>query len=214
MTPFVNVLWPTGLSVKNVTASAETTATDTHTVTLGAYSAGDLIIVLSRTAATDEQTPPSGWTQIIARDDGGDTRGWYRVMDGSEGSTVTYTAENARRSASIAYVIEGAATGEASFVVGSITGSLDPPSVTPGWTADTLWITMAGLRQTDNTLTMPSGYGNQVDSETGANQDSSAHCRIASAYRFNEAASEDPATWGSSGTVANPHAATIAVRPA
>jgi hypothetical protein len=188
-----------------------------HVVTLpSSIAAGNrLLIGIRISGASTTVTTPSGWVLTASRESSSSaasSRVFSRVADGAEGASVTITTSDTRRSASIAARITGATDIEGAFVAAD---SLDPPSVSPSWgSAMTLWFTFAGTKRTDNTLTAPSGYGNQVDAESAANNTSAAHARAAMAYRTNEASSENPNTWGSTGTLDLPHSATIAVRPA
>lgn len=73
-------------------------------------------------------------------------------------------------------------------------------------------MTVATTRRTDNTLTPPENWHPGASGESADNSSSTSEQRVAvSHYTSNEDAS-DPAAWGSSGTAANPHAATIALK--
>ena len=214
MTPFVNVLWAgTGITLEATSVGAETTGVTSHSLALPAgHQAGDVVYFAFAHAMTSSTiTGPEGWT-VTQHDNR-----WasvHRKLDGSEGASITVTTSVDYRSVYTGYRFSGA-HGDVEIAAPGATYSLQPPSLTPAWgEAENAWITWAYSRRTDNTLTMPSGYGSQLNAETGAEQSSSWHCRIASAHRILTADEETPGAWGSTGTTDGVYSATVAIRPA
>ena len=173
---------------------------------------GDLLVIFVRSVAGagHNLTTPSGWTQLFHV--GGGTAAvfaaYYKVASGSEGSTVTVTADqNIINSAHNSYritVYNG--TPEAATATGSST-TPDPPSLSPSWGADdTKWIAATGCGNATADLGAPTNYGGLLEA-----LDSVFEC--GSANRDLNAASEDPGTF-SNATNTSWVAATVAIRGA
>ena len=191
-------------------------ATTTYDVTLSpSRQAGQVAIIILRVSSADDVTTPAGWT-LLASD--GASHAFGRLLDGSEGGTVTITNLTlARRASWIVYGVADAATGEASFMAANAVTGLDPAALAPsGWPSDKnhLWITFASERRTDNTFTAPTGYGSQARSATAVNDTSTAHCVIEAAHRSLATGSENPSAWGFTGTASLPRSGVIGLRAA
>jgi hypothetical protein len=224
VSPFVHVAF-TGAApppepefpvIASTITGATTTANANHTINFPSGSTtGDLVIVVFRIPADDGESVPAGWTQAASRTSGGYTRVFWRILEGGDGSSVTYTSgtSTARRAAWVAYRITGAhATAP---VEANVAGGLNPSNLAPTWGDNLkhLWITYTATRRADNSFTMPSPYGTQLDAETSASDASTVHCRVSSAHRTNEASSENADAWTNTGTLDNNASGTIAVRP-
>lgn len=110
----------------------------THVITLPTYAVGDLVI-LFYASRQDDSSLPAGWTVMS-----NSAYNWhvalYKVMDGSEGASVTITTASASNASVIKYVIENY-VGVPEWAA-SATGN--PPELTVSWgIKDTLWIAAA-----------------------------------------------------------------------
>lgn len=137
-------------TVVSINTSQETSVTTQHTVDLPLNLAvGDLVLVLF--AARDKAhtvTWPAGWNELVldyssdVRTSGGVI---YRVIDGSEGSSITVTTNSTQWSASIAaHIVDYQGVPEiqaASWSSG--THQPNPPNLNVSWDNPTLWL--AGL---------------------------------------------------------------------
>ncbi len=117
-----------------------------HAVTLpSGITSGNLLLIFFRTGDTGVTHTLSGWTELATRDSNGRTTIFYKVADGTEGSTATITTGAARRSVANSYRITGySGTPEAAFVASDTN---NPPSLSPSWgSAKNLWISMVSTR--------------------------------------------------------------------
>ncbi|MCW5920772.1 MAG: Ig-like domain-containing protein [Saprospiraceae bacterium] len=202
------------------TASSSKNATGgtTHTVSLPAgIQSGDLLLIFWSDAndSGTEPTTPSGWTQLYTSTNSNSIRRtWYKVADGTEGTTINITA-GAERSAHNSYRI-AAGTYQGVPVAGTVaTGNSnapDPPSLTSGFGAtNTLWIASLHMHNDDGGgITNPTSYGSQETANTGGA--GASHARMVTARRELNAASENPGTFGSVSATVQWAANTIAIQ--
>lgn len=187
-------------SVASTATSAKTVDTGTtHTVSLpSGIEAGDLLLIFWADANTSGTQPatPAGWTALYSGQWGSSNvyyRAWYRIADGSEGSTVNVTG-GAERSAHTAYRI---ASGSFQGVpvaspgnTGTTNSNPDPDNLTSGFgNVPTLWIAAAHITGTI-WVTPPASYGNILEGTTGST--GVAHAYMATAERMLTAASQNP----------------------
>ena len=171
--------------------------------------AGQLLLLLLRSAAADTHSTPSGWTQLILNNSADASLDvfslWYKVAAGNEGATVTVTATTSLKFGALAWRITNAelpgiiAPQVSTVAVGTST-TPDPPSITPsGGAKDYLfmWIGCWEGEQTSPPASNPTNYaGNKIgcDSGTGGTVDTNVRC--ASATRnLNTASAEDAGSW-------------------
>jgi hypothetical protein len=187
--------------------SQESTATDTHTVSLpGSISSGDLLLVFMAVDAGSAPFTsfPAGWTEIK---DASETQDFvtlavaYRVADGEEGASISVTTTPSAQSAHASYRITGHDSANAPEISTGASGdsnTADPDSLTPGGgSKDYLWIAICAVDGSGSTgpwavTAAPSGYGNLVSSESGGATDGAT---IGLARLENTASSEDPGTF-------------------
>lgn len=215
-----------GQGAANFPIYLSNTATDlggadatTHLVNMPAtVIVSDLLISLIAVDGNPTITTPSGWTLLSQNNSSTAQKGavYYKVADGSEGGTtvdfVTSAAE--RMMAQVVRVQAGTYSGspEAASVQTTLTmTSLDPPSLTTSWGAEsTLWIAMVAI---DGTRTV-SGYplpNNQV--RTASASTGTAYVTLASCSDNVNSASLDPSAFTI--TVGSTFAGfTIGIRPA
>jgi hypothetical protein len=191
------------------TATSTQASGTSHTVTLPTgIAAGHLLVAIFGLRLATTVTWPAGWTPIstanlyyVA----------YRVADGGEGASITVTTSAARTSAHHVYRITGQHSA-APEIASADSATVNPPSLTPSWGADdTLWLA-SGLILPDDVDTdftaAPASFTNLLDVV-----DASFVVHLGSARRAVNAASLDPAAFGTVGTFAVAKAATIAIRP-
>lgn len=179
---------------------------------------GDLLIAHVGIRNTGTWTAPTGWVSLASQLGGGSvgqTDVWYKVADGSEGSTATWTAGVATTAAwQVRRIISwhGTTPPEAAKTNGDSTTAPNPPSLTPSWGAeDTIWLALAGSAA--NTMNFTAAPTNYVDLTSTVASSGGGASNAGSAIRQNNTATEDPGVfttsqnrWWS--------AITVAVRPA
>ncbi len=188
--------WVTPTAAFTANASSQNNAAETsHVIALPTgISAGDLLIIFWADQNTASNLTFPGWTQIYERS-AGDRRhsAYYRIADGSEGASATFTTDNGERSAHNAYRIPAgtfAGIPVAGTPVEANSNSPNPPSLTSGFgNTNTLWIAASHSAGEDMDA-YPANYNFQVFSNTGGM--GSAHATMATASLELVAASEDP----------------------
>lgn len=193
------------------TYQSNSTSTNPHPVTLpSGIASGDLLIMILRCGSTATATTPTGWTLLSSRSSSGVSYIWYKVASGSEGSTVNVTTSTGIRCAAITYRISGAAeTPEASFASTNVN---NPPSLSASWgDRDNLFLAVLTNRRSDSTVTAaPTDYSNLLTISQASNT-GTTRSRVSSASRLLSSASDDPGAFSTSGTIDNPHSATIVI---
>lgn len=211
--------------VAAVNASVQATDTTSHVVSLPAsISAGDLLICFlggdgSGSWALDV---PAGWSTGYAdENNSGGCNGSVRwkIADGAEGASVTFTSSTSEQSAHRSLRITGAhATTPFTATGGGVAGSQgtsatpDPPSHTPSYgAADSLWIAFYAIDDARLATAYPTSYTD--NQHTSRSNTGTGACGIGLATRNLNATSDDPAAF----TVDVSDvwlAATIAIQPA
>ena len=145
--------------VTQTTSSAVSTATPSVSLPASIVS-GNLLLIFVQSDGNVTWTTPSGWTTILGT--ASRVAGYYRVANGSEGSSVTVTQSGANPSAHASVQVNCYAA--SSFIEAGtlVTSSVDPPSITPSWApTNTLIVTMASqYSATADFSAGPSGYSN------------------------------------------------------
>jgi hypothetical protein len=77
-------------------------------VNIGSPGAGQLVVICIRLTAATTITTPGGWTLIATTQENDRTGVYYRLCDGSEGATVSFTFGVATRFAAVALRFSGA----------------------------------------------------------------------------------------------------------
>jgi hypothetical protein len=173
---------------------------------------GDLILIVAgaESGATRSLLTPTDFTSVVSNTVAqSNMRASYlfsKVATGSEGSAVTVNMSGGTGNFGIVIIVlRNASTVSAAAIVGGISTSPNPPSLTPSFgTAHAIWF--ACLAATSATLTSyPSTY---TDNRSYLN---TGNPNVAIASRFQIAASDDPAAYvrGSSNGW---HAMTFAVK--
>lgn len=200
--------------VRDTITGASATETNPHVLVFPTYEAGDVVAFFFRSQSSTTLTTPTGWTLIVGRSQTGDSRVLVRTMDGGEGASVDYVTSTARRAAWVGVSLGTVDTAASPYAIGEHAAGVDPPSESISWgaTPETLVFAFANTRRTDNALTLPSGYDALLTSVTADADASTNHVRASVARRTINATSEDPPTFGLTGTTDNPHALTVAFR--
>lgn len=188
--------------------------------------AGETLVVLLAGGGTNalQFNTLAGWTELVDENVAFGLHVWYRIADGSEGATVTFTSTGSgSRGAAIAYRISDGHPTQAPQISAVATGSgtaPDPAALSPtGGAKDYLWITFFAQGSTeeanDDTWlnNAATNYSNplQVTSGTGG---VNVGAILGASSRTANAATED-ASWpsGSVDTSAAWRAFTLAVHP-
>lgn len=194
------------IAATNTTNGTTATASAAVNLPTGIVS-GNLLLVLHRSAVGTDTHAVSGggWTALFNdASDASDDRIslWYRQADGTEGATITITQTNSKF-ASLAWRITGhenpatQAPEFATLVTGTSTAP-NPGNLTPtGGAKDYLWLWIGGWEgeQTSPPAGTPASYANAIGANSGTAGVVATNCRVASADRALNAASEDPGSW-------------------
>lgn len=174
--------------VSTNTSNVDTSSTSRPIDLPTSYSAGDLLLLFVSTQlnATGTISTPSGWTSGFQTQNGATQQAmalFYKVADGTEGSTVTFTISSASRLIGNAYALQaGTYTGVPACSSAGDSGastSADPPSLTPGAGSQKyLWFAAVALGPNDTPTGLPTGFGNQITALlSGANRPTLSSCR-------------------------------------
>lgn len=211
-------------TVQSITGTGFASASTTHLCNYPAtVDAGDLLIILFSVYGVDSPsfTTPPGYTQLYVSSAADFVRAgaWAKSASGSEdGGTEDVATSLAKAGAGQIYRITGWSGTIGDIAVGTTAESAsttpDPPNVSPGSTAD--WLYIAAIHTGDDDIAIngwAANYssGDGADTACGAGADASG--RIASYWRQTTAtSSENPATFSlvSSETW---HCNTIAIKP-
>ena len=135
-----------------------------------------MIVGVWRDGALPVSLTTSGWTEVVlVNNDSNNTtsaRFWYREVDGTEGSTVSFTFDSAREATFNAFEVSGwddatAPTGAGFDYNTTKTASPNPPSHSWAWSTDTLVIAGFAFRSTDTVTANPTGYTLFADTDNG-----------------------------------------------
>lgn len=198
-------------------ARSTTAAGTTHTATLPGYAAGYGVLILIATSAVETLTFPDGWQVVFNRSTTALTTNLnvaaiWRVMDGTEGSTVDITsaANETLTFQAFSFTQFDPYTGP-DFAVDITTGANDdPPSLTHDWPSQkAIWLAVdfgpdnthtvtnaTALYRTWGMFGYPSGSANQY---------------VLVGLRQVEAATENPGVF-TGGNITSSATATIAIR--
>ena len=188
------------------------TAVTTAPITMPAnIITGDLLIMVVKLGATNTATTPTGWTLLSSRSSTGDSYIYYKISNGSEGSTVNLTPSASSHVSAITYRISNyEGTPEAAFASTNVN---DPPSLTTSWSSTkNLFIAACTTRQSNNAFTAaPTNYSN-LKTIGDPSSGTTTHVRLATATREVNSDTENPGAFTTTGTLDNPQSATIAIK--
>ncbi len=144
-----------------------------YSVTLPSpINAGNTIVVVLEIAnAAIAITPPAGWTEILDASPGAATRlGVYtKTADGTEdGTSISFTNGSTGECKYQAYALDST-TGSVETATGYTSwGANDPPSITPSWSGDTLYLASIFGNSGGNPSAAPSGYSGYSEHENAS----------------------------------------------
>lgn len=198
--------------VASVTTGGSVASATNHTVTLPTFSAGDLLILFDAHdgGGATSNVSTAGWTEPLSPQRAGVS---YRVMDGTEGSTVTLNLSASFAASWIIYrILAGtfdSATAPAFSTFGTgATTTPDPSAVTPAWGADNnLILTSVGTNNAETFSAWPLQNGQAFAAGTGGGNDTA----LAACYDTTTAGTFNPSAFTKSGT-GNSQSITVAVR--
>jgi hypothetical protein len=199
--------YPTIETVSTYTSGGSSVTNPAVTLPAGIKS-GELLILIAKPGSTNTITKPDGWNETI-RNDNGLTYIFYKVADGSEGGTQTLTTVS--HLTAIGYRISGYnGNPEITFATTNVN---NPPSATASWgSSKNLFISVLSSRTSNDTVTAaPTNYTDLITIANDSNA-STTHTLLASASREYTSASDNPDAFTVSGTLDNPHSATIIIR--
>ena len=189
--------------------SSTQTAGTSHIVNLPNGAVGNLfLLVMGKGTTSATINALTGWTELV--DEAAASSGFaaWKLCDGTEGATTTFTSSAATKSATIVYEINGQSTlaPQISAVASASTNAPNPNTCTPsGGAKDYLWITWFVMGQAaeeadDDTWVnnAATNYSNLVQ-KTSAVAGTNIGAAVASCDRTNNAASED-ASWPAAST--------------
>lgn len=213
----------TAPTVQSTAEDATTTAGTSHVVTKpSGTTSGDLWLIVGATQVAATFDALAGWNELV--DDSTSnvgTKALYRVCDGSEGSTVTFTSAASVKYAGVGYRITGFSAVQAPQVstqTAATSTTPNPGTVTPtGGTKDYLFIAFFGQigeEADDDTWVTgtPANYGNLSQKTSGTAGATTTNCQVGAAYRTASVSSEDPGTFTTAQSLAW-RAYTVAVHP-
>ena len=219
MTPFVNVLWASGVQMLGTSSGGYDTDTTSHDVTLPTGTeVGDVNVVVFRigndTVSSSPQvafTIPTGWTVVASH--AGLTRVIARKRESGDPTSITIGTDAGRRSAFTVHRWGGAHGDVEASSFATAPGS---STVTPAWgSAENGYMAAISGRWTSQTFVEPTGYGSQVHAMSdGGGSSDAVQCHVAVAHRILESSSEQPGDWTITGTASQEYTVVLAVRPA
>ena len=158
----------------------------TYSINIPAGSTGDMLLigVSANTSSTSPISMPVGWTERVNEVTGTAITGavFYRITDGTEGSTVDVTLNAVNQSVSFMYRISGFSdVPEATFLANTSNTSSPITTITPSYgTSDYLFIAFDFIdTYTANVTAFPTGYTDTGSVESGTG----SACEIAYAQK-------------------------------
>lgn len=155
---YPNIVSSTGMSSAGKTG--------TSSVTLPTVYNGNLLVIILLVKHHGVITPPAGWTEKLDTSPGSGTRvGVYsKVSDGTEGGTSVSFSNGAGECKYQVYALSKT-TGDIETATNyTYFGTGDPPSISPTWTTDTLYLA-AIISSNGNPSAAPSGYSGYSEHE-------------------------------------------------
>ncbi|MDP2729141.1 MAG: hypothetical protein Q8O55_01505 [Dehalococcoidales bacterium] len=182
--------------------AAETTSPISYPATVSPKA---LLVCIARATVAGAIGWPAGWNELVdfnadASDDV-TAIAWKEAVGNEDGTTFNVT-HGSGKMAAIVYSITGAATTGrppqlSTFNIGTSTLP-DPQDLTPtGGAKDYLWLWLGGWEgeQTSPPASNPLNYTTPLGANTGKGGVVATNCRVASAQRNLNAASENPGSW-------------------
>lgn len=182
--------------------------TTSHAVSLGpAPSSGTLLVLqfAGRPGSTGALSAPMGWTQFNQSAQGTNQQvtWWWRIADGSEGTTVTITSGSSTNvcTAHVYQVAAGVfdpASAPEITTAAALNQIPDPPSISPSWGSDDVLLVATYASRSDatpSTYPLPSG-NTYTPGGFGGTGGSGNRADIASCWQAQTGSSFNPAAFG------------------
>ncbi len=190
--------------------------------TVGAV-ANDLLFMFIFNDGGDDQSDPTNWTRLDSND-GSSVEGgaYYLIATGSETGDII-TDEGSFGVNNEEYAIHlikipaaewhGTTVPEIATQAGGGTGTIDPPNLAPSWGSETdnIWFVAGGRDDDQGISSATANYSTNF--ATTVSSTGSGTCEVASSWRTNTAASENPGSWTHTGTDEEVKSFTVGVRP-
>jgi surface protein len=218
LAPANRPVWGTGSTegFPTIAASASyaaSTSASTHNVTMpSGITAGHLLVMVARTVSGVTANTPSGWTLLTSRSATGVTYIWWKQATGTEGTTAAVTLSASSLLTALTLRVTPA---NKDFLWSSTVTTLDPPGFAFLGLGHNryLSVVVATTRRTDNTLTAPDGFTTLAAAQASSTSTGTARVAVARnrLTTLPGSSSVDPPPFVSTGTVDNPHAATILI---
>lgn len=176
---------------------------------------GDLLIFITRPGNSGTLSTPSGWTLVKSHSGNGVTYVYSRVADSALSGSFTLDMNETVSAGGIILRVTGNISNTVASSRYGIT-NLNPPSLTTAFSpsdAYKLFIAVHTHRYTtQNITTLPDGYSGLIQC-SGGNACNGSRTTIGVAFKTTQNVTDDPSTFGTSGTCqANqPHGITLAV---
>ncbi|HNR55182.1 MAG TPA: hypothetical protein PKJ19_08455, partial [Flavobacteriales bacterium] len=182
------------------TSSKTNTTNAAHTIDLpSGIVSGDLLLIFWADANNSATEPTlSGWTELATSNSSTSTvyrKIWYRVADGSEGSTMSTNAFGDRSAHAVYRIAAGSYSGTpyASAADNGTDATPNPANLNPGIGSQKfLWIASFHAAEVQG-VTVPTGYSDDLGTATSGNTNSSTNCQVMTAQRKLETNQQDPA---------------------
>lgn len=211
--------FPSQLAAPTATTFATSVTSMAVSMPASVTAGNRLIAAVSVRNSGTWNTIPGGWVRR-AQQLGGLSASQLTIFEklavGNEGGTTSIFVTSTGTTAVWQVMQISGAHPSAAIEVNTTSGdsvSVDPPSLTPSWgSADTLWIEVAGHAAASAAAFTAASSGYSGFQNNGTSSGGGA-VSLASAYRQNAAASEDPGAITASGSNRYWATATIAVRP-
>ena len=206
------------LQLESFSSGSDASAGTNHVVTLPANLTGRMVyLITAHRAGAVACTRPTGWSLVFQNNtypDSLEWSFWYKLCDGSEGATATFTSASSIRAAWLVYsfVNQIATTSNAvtDFLSPPAANTTpDPPSYNDAQTYSGSVAAMMASATTTTVLSYPTNWDQGQQSVTGGT--GASGFVLAGAYRFNEAVNQDPGTFSISASVQT-GAATIIIK--
>jgi len=200
-------------AVQARTTGQNSTAGTSHTVSMPAGSGGRIIVFFAHSQNVSVSWP-AGWFELFDVLNGTACGLAAAYTDAAAGPTITVTTSANTKSAHSTYRVSGyEGTAPQAATATGADATPDPPPVSPSWGgADTLWLAAEGNDDTLNVTDYPPSYlkGQTIVTSGGT---ATSNCRIATAERYLNAATENPGAFQLAPDPEEWVAATVAIRP-
>lgn len=198
--------------VTSVTAGSDLTTGTSHVITFTASNGDGVLVVFATNGNT--HTATAGWTEVV---DNESVVSYWRIIDGTEGGTMTITSSASSESVWYVYRIQAgtfdpSTTPAAATTLNSATQ--DPPNLSWGWTDKTLVFAAIAGDTATSPITFTSGPSELTDGfnaqETGGI--ALPDCYLAVKYGGFDGSSLNPSAFVITAQSSNYDLATIAIR--